>query len=92
MRVWERFLHLQSNCMLMFPLHVVDVPGHSLHGVNGFLHNLMGLCVLLHVVGYLLHRQSTFVLCMQTHLLSCFKKLKCSQRTMHTLRNIGRKH
>lgn len=41
--------------MLVFPLHVIDVPGHSLHGVYGFLHNLKGLRVLLHMVGYLLH-------------------------------------
>lgn len=48
--------YLQPHSVLVFPLHVVDVPGHSLHGVYGFLHNLVGLCVLLHVVGYLLHR------------------------------------
>lgn len=50
-------LYLQPNGVLVFPLHVVDVPGHSLHGVYGFLHNLVSLRVLLHVVGYLLHRR-----------------------------------
>lgn len=52
-------LYLQPHGVLVLPLHVVDVPGNSLHGVYGFLHHLVSLCVLLHVVGYLLHTWTT---------------------------------
>lgn len=33
--------HLQSDCVLMLPLHVIDVPGHARHGVDGLLHHLV---------------------------------------------------
>lgn len=46
--------HLQPDGVLVLPLHVVDVPRHPLHGVDGFLHHLVRLRVLLHVVGDLL--------------------------------------
>ena len=37
--------HLHSDGVFMFPLHVVDVPGHSCHGVYGLLNDLIALLV-----------------------------------------------
>ena len=50
----EVLIYLQPDSVFMFPFHVIDVPGYSLHGVYGLLHHLIHLCVLLQVVGYLL--------------------------------------
>lgn len=36
---------LHSDSMFVFSLHVVDVPGHSGHGVYGLLHHLVALLV-----------------------------------------------
>lgn len=35
--------HLQSHSMLMLPLHVIDVPGHSGHGDYGLFHYIIAL-------------------------------------------------
>lgn len=43
--------HLNSDSMLVFPLHVIDVPGHSSHGVNGLLNHLVALLVWIEVLG-----------------------------------------
>ena len=51
------FANLQSNGMLVFPLHVVDVPGHACHGVDGFLHYLIALLLWVKVLGYLLQKE-----------------------------------
>lgn len=36
---------LNSDCMLMFPLHIVDVPGHSCHSVYGLLNHVIPLLI-----------------------------------------------
>lgn len=43
--------HLNSDSMFVFPLHVIDVPGHSGHGVNGLLNHLVALLVWIEVPG-----------------------------------------
>lgn len=37
--------HLHSDGVFVFPLHVVDVPGHSCHGVYCLLNDLIALLV-----------------------------------------------
>lgn len=37
--------HLHSDSVFVFPLHVVDVPGHSGHGVDGLLDNVIALLI-----------------------------------------------
>lgn len=41
----------------MFPLHVVDVPGYSLHCVYGIKHYIVALCVLVKVIFYFLKQK-----------------------------------
>lgn len=38
-------LHLNSDSVFVFPLHVVDVPRHPGHGVDGLLDNVVALLV-----------------------------------------------
>ena len=45
---------LQPDSVLVFPLHVIDVPGHPGHGVNGLLHHLIALLRRVKVLGDLL--------------------------------------
>lgn len=43
--------HLESHCVFMPPLHVVDVPGHAGHGVNGILHYLEAVLFFIKMFG-----------------------------------------
>ena len=43
--------------MFMFPLHVIDIPGHTCHGVDGLLHHLITLLLWVKVLRYLLNRK-----------------------------------
>lgn len=43
MSVCVGYTNLQSNCMLVFSLHVIDVPGNPLHGVDGLLDYIIHL-------------------------------------------------
>lgn len=45
---------LQPDRVLVFPLHVIDVPGHPGHGVDGLLHHLIALLLRVKVLGDLL--------------------------------------
>ena len=38
----------------MLPLHVVDVPGYSLHRVYSIKHHIVAFCVLVKVIFYFL--------------------------------------
>ena len=49
--------HLQPDCVLMFPLHVVDVPGDSLHRVYGIEYHIVAFCVLVKVIFYFLKKK-----------------------------------
>ena len=49
--------HLQADSMLMFPLHVIDVPGHSLHRVYSIEHNIIAFGVLVKVIFYFLKKE-----------------------------------
>lgn len=40
--------------MFVPPLHVVDVPGHACHGVNGILYHLKAILFLIKMLGDLL--------------------------------------
>lgn len=51
--------HLQSHSMLMLPLHVVDVPGHSCHGDYGFFHYIIALFLRVKMFGDFLKQQSS---------------------------------
>ena len=51
--------HLQADSVFMLPLHVVDVPGHSLHRVYGIKHHIVALCVLVKVIFYFLKHKQT---------------------------------
>lgn len=46
--------HLEPDRVLMPPLHVVDVPGHARHGVNGILHHLKAVLFLIKMLSDLL--------------------------------------
>lgn len=46
--------HLHSDSVFMFPLHVVDVPRHSGHGVDGLLDNVIALLIWVKVLCYFL--------------------------------------
>ena len=48
--------HLEPDRVLVPPLHVVDVPGHARHGVNGILHHLKAFLFLIKMFGDLLCR------------------------------------
>lgn len=43
--------HLNSDGMFVLPFHIIDVPGHSSHGVNGLLNDLVALLVQIQVLG-----------------------------------------
>ena len=45
---------LDSDGVLVLPLHVVDVPGHPRHGVDGLLEHLVALLLGVKVLGDLL--------------------------------------
>lgn len=49
---------LQSDSVLMFSLHVVDVPGHCCHRVDRILHHLVALLLRVKVFRYLLQKTS----------------------------------
>ena len=51
--------HLQADSVFMFPLHVIDVPGYSLHRVYGVKHHIVALCVLVKVIFYFLKQKQT---------------------------------
>ena len=44
--------------MFMFPLHVVDVPGHARHRVDRLLHHLIPLLLRVKVLRYLLNNNN----------------------------------
>lgn len=46
--------------MLMPPLHVIDVPGHAGHGVNGILHYLEAILFFIKMFGNFLHGRQGF--------------------------------
>ena len=48
--------HLEPDRVLVPPLHVVDIPGHARHGVNGILHHLKAILFLIKMLGNLLCR------------------------------------
>lgn len=49
--------HLEPDGMLMFPLHVIYMPCHSLHGIYGIQHHIIALSVLVKVVFYFLRQK-----------------------------------
>lgn len=53
------YTNLQPHCMLVFSLHVIDVPGHPLHGVDRLLDHVIHLWILLQMSGDLLQDTST---------------------------------
>lgn len=46
--------HLQPDGMFVLALHIIDVPGHPRHGVDGFFHHLIALFLGVKVLGDLL--------------------------------------
>lgn len=46
--VWD---YLQSDCMFLFPLHVIDVPGNCCHGYNGIFYHLIPWITFIKVFG-----------------------------------------
>lgn len=69
----------------MFPLHVIYMPCHSLHGIYGIQHHIIALSVLVKVVFYFLRQreknrvplflselsQSNAILCFYLHCFVC---------------------
>lgn len=51
--------HLQSHSMLMLPLHVVDVPGHSCHCDDGLFYYIVALFLRVKMFGDFLKQQSS---------------------------------
>lgn len=49
--------HLEPDGMLMFPLHVIYMPCHSLHGIYGIQNHIIALSVLVKVVFYFLRQR-----------------------------------
>lgn len=49
--------HLQADRVLVLPLHVVDVPGHALHRVDGIQHHVVAFRVLVQVIFYFLRKK-----------------------------------
>lgn len=51
LRIGAMRSHLNSDSVFVFPLHIIDVPGHSSHGVDGLLNDLIALLVWIEVLG-----------------------------------------
>lgn len=49
--------HLEPDGVFMFPLHVIYMPCHSLHGIYGIQHHIIALSVLVQVVFYFLRQR-----------------------------------
>ena len=50
--------NLESDCVLMLPLHIIDVPGHASHGVDGLLYHLIAILLWVKVLGYFLKKST----------------------------------
>lgn len=49
---------LKSHSVLVFSLHVIDVPGDSCHGVDGLYHHIIPVFLRVKVFGYFLKQTS----------------------------------
>lgn len=51
--------HLQSHSMLVLPLHVIDVPGHSCHGDYGLFDHIKPLFLRVKMFSNFLKQESS---------------------------------